>query len=242
MNTPEPHATRRNALLAALPAADYERLRAHLQLVELSAGKTVYESTMPLQYAYFPTTALLSMMCVMQDGRSLEVAVVDSEGMVGVSVLAGGSTAPVRVVVRSGGQAYRISRTAFDPVLLQPGSALGKVLVRFAQALLAQIVQIAGCNGLHTIEQRLCRWLLQAADFAGCDEIRTTQESIADMLGVRRAGVTEAAGRLQAAGLIELGRGCVRLVDRSGLQARACECYDAVHQHYARLLLHAPVC
>lgn len=231
-----------NRLLAALPAADLKRLRADLELVELPLGSLLYEPGSALQpAAYFPTTAIVSLVCMMEDGDSAEVAMVGFEGVVGVTLLLGnGARSSFQTIVQSGGHAYRLRREPFLNEFTRPGGVLQQCVLRYAQALLAQIIQTAGCNRHHTVDQQLCRWLLMALDRLRGGEIEMTQELIANMLGVRRGGVTEAAGRLQAAGLIEYRRGRIRVLDRPGLKARVCECYETVQKEYARLLPDAP--
>lgn len=226
---------RRNGLLAALPPEDFERLRPGLELIELPQGQALYESGGPLQYAYFPTTAVLSLVCVLEDGTATEAAVVGFEGLVGVMLAMGGGSSPLRVVVQSGGRAYRAERGVILDEFARAGAPQQLVLA-FAQALMLQIAQTAACNRRHTIEQQLCRWLLQLFDRLPSDELHMTQEGMAHLLGVRREGVTEAAGKLQSAGLIRYGRGRVQLTDRPGLEARGCECYRVIRDQYKRLL------
>lgn len=228
-----------NRLLAALPAADFERLRPDLERVDLPLGKVLFEPGSPMRHAWFPTTAIVSMVTLMEDGHTAETAVVGSEGMIGVSLLLGGDAMPVRSAVQSAGAAWRIERERVIREFVQAG-ALQRLILRYTQALVTQVMQTAACNRHHTVDQQLCRWLLLALDRAGSDELRMTQELIAEMLGVRRGGVTEAAGRLQTAGLIRYSRGLIQVLDRPGLEARVCECYAVVKTEYARLLPGSP--
>lgn len=231
---------RRNRLLAALPRRDFERLQPALELVWLPAGKVVQESGDALQHAYFPATCLVSLLYVMEDGASTEISLVGDEGMVGLALFTGGGTMPSRAVVLGAGHAWRLHRLALRHEESRIGGrrsgALHRLLLRYTQALTTQIAQTAVCYRRHTVSQQLCRWLLLCADRAPSGELRMTQELIAHMLGVRREGITEAAGRLQAAGLIRYTRGRIAIVDRAGLEARACECYDAIRREYDRLL------
>ena len=229
------HDARLNSLLAALPAADFKRLRTGLELVELPQGHALYESGDSLQYAYFPTTAIMSLVCMLEDGSSTEAAVVGFEGLIGVMLMMGASTSPLRVVVQSAGHAYRAKRKLVTEEFAKGGTAQQLVL-SYAQALMVQIAQTAACNRRHTVEQHLCRWLLMLFDRLRSGELHMTQEQMAQLLGVRREGVTEVAGKLQAAGLIHYGRGRIELADRPGLEARVCECYRVVKSEYARLL------
>ena len=224
-----------NGLLAALPPADLEHLYGKLELVEMPLGKVLYEPGAPLEHGYFPTTAVVSLVSILEDGASAEVAVVGFEGFIGVSLLLGSDTMPIRAVVQGAGNGYRVGRR----LLLQEAGRLGALrhlVLRYTQALIAQIMQTVACTRHHTVDQRLCCWLLLNLDRARSQQLRMTQEMIAAMLGVRREGITEAASKMQAAGLIRYGRGVIQVIDRPGLEARACECYRVVRQEYMRAL------
>ncbi len=231
-----PENPRQNHLLAALPAADYERLLPNLQLVTMSLGMVVYESGGTLGYVYFPTNSIVSLLYVMQDGASAEIAVTGYEGLVGIALFMGGETTPSRAVVQSAGSAYRL-KAAFLKKEFDIGGALQHLALRYTQALITQMAQTAVCNRHHSVEQQLCRWLLLSLDRLPTNELIMTQELIANMLGVRREGVTEAAGRLQKAGLIEYSRGRIVVLDRRKLELRVCECYAVVKKEYDRLLI-----
>jgi CRP-like cAMP-binding protein len=226
---------RQNRLLAALPAADYERLFPQLELITLPLGEVLYESGGTLAYVYFPTDSIVSLLYVMQDGASAEIAVTGYEGLVGIALFMGGETTPSRAVVQSAGSAYRL-RAAFLKKEFDDGGPLQHLALRYTQALITQMAQTAVCNRHHSVEQQLCRWLLLSLDRLPSNELAMTQELIANMLGVRREGVTEAAGRLQKAGLIEYSRGHIVVIDRPKLEARVCECYAVVKREYDRLL------
>ena len=228
-------ALRQNALLAALPSADLQRLAEHLEPVEMPLGQVLYESGGRLEHAYFPRDCIVSLLYVMRDGSSAEVAVVGFEGMLGVALFMGGHTMPNRAVVQSGGNGFRISAASLLQEFRHAG-LLQHLLLRYTQALMTQMVQTAACNRHHSIDQQLCRWLLLSIDRLQGDELLMTQELIANMLGVRREGVTEAAGKLQAAGLIRYRRGRIEVIDRAGLEARVCECYMVVRDEFDRLL------
>jgi len=230
-----PNAPGQNQLLAALPAADYERLLPHLEPVPLDLGWAVYEAGGQQGYVYFPTTSIVSLLYVMQDGSSAEIAVVGNEGMVGIALFMGGETTPSRAVVQSAGHGYRLRASVLKSEFAQGGD-LQHLLLRYTQALITQMAQTAVCNRHHSVEQQLCRWLLLSIDRLSSNELTMTQELIANMLGVRREGVTEAAGRLQAAGLIHYSRGKISVLDRPKLEARVCECYAVVKREYDRLL------
>jgi CRP-like cAMP-binding protein len=230
-----PQNPRQNHLLAALPAAEYERLLPNLQLVTMSLGAVVYESGGALGYVYFPTSSIVSLLYVMEDGASAEIAVTGYEGLVGIALFMGGETTSSRAVVQSAGSAYRL-KAAFLKKEFDIGGALQHLALRYTQALITQMAQTAVCNRHHTVEQQLCRWLLLSLDRLPGNELIMTQELIANMLGVRREGVTEAAGRLQKDGLIEYSRGRIAVLDRSRLEARVCECYAVVKHEYDRLL------
>ena len=233
---PGPHDPRQNRLLAALPAIDYGRLLPNLELVPMPLGDALYESGVQMRHVYFPTTAIVSLLYVMQDGASAEISVVGNEGMVGVSLFMGGETTPSRAVVQSAGHAYRLKGQLLKEEFNRSGE-LQHLLLRYTQALLTQMAQTAVCNRHHSLDQQLCRWLLLSHDrLLPSNELVMTQELIANMLGVRREGVTEAAGNLQKAGLIAYHRGHITVLDRAGLEARTCECYAVVKKECDRLL------
>src|SRR5207247_6157620 len=224
-----------NRLLAALPAADFARLQPHLELVSLPLGWAVYEAGGTQGYVYFPIDSIVSLLYVMEDGSSAEIAVSGNEGLVGISLFMGGETTPSRAVVQSAGQAYRL-RAKMLKSEFEFGGALQHLLLRYTQALITQMAQTAVCNRHHSIEQQLCRWLLLSLDRLPSNELVMTQELIANMLGVRREGVTEAAGKLQDAGVIRYARGHIEVLNRRKLEARVCECYATVKKEYDRLL------
>ena len=201
----------------------------------MALGEVVYESGSRLEYVYFPTTSIVSLLYVMADGASAEIAVVGNEGMVGVVLFMGGETTPSRAIVQSAGSAYRLPGHSMKEEFVR-GGAMQHLLLRYTQALLTQMAQTAVCNRHHSVDQQLCRWLLLSLDRLPSNKLTMTQELIANMLGVRREGVTEAAGKLQSAGLIQYSRGRITVVDRPGLEARACECYDVVKRESDRLL------
>lgn len=239
------HDPRQNHLLAALPADDYARLAPQLELIPLALGDVLYESGIQMHHVYFPTDSIVSLLYVMEDGATAEIAMVGNEGVVGISLFMGGETTPSRAVVQSAGHAYRLTSQAlkdeFDRVGGRRSGALHNLLLRYAQALLTQMAQTAVCNRHHSLDQQLCRWLLLSLDRLLVNELIMTQELIANMLGVRREGVTEAAGKLQKAGVIEYRRGHITILDRPGLEARACECYAVVKREFDRLLPEANV-
>jgi CRP-like cAMP-binding protein len=224
-----------NLLLAALPAADFERLAAHLERVQMRVGDMLYEPGEQLQHAYFPITSIVSLHYVMETGASASVAGVGNEGMVGISLFMGGNTTPSSAVVQTAGVAYRLERRVLKQEFERPG-ALHQLLLRYTQALMTQMTQTAVCNRHHSVEQQLCRWLLVTLDRIPSGQIVMTQELVASMLGVRREGVTDAAGRLQEAGVIRYRRGHITVQQRAGLETRACECYEVVRKEFARLL------
>src|SRR6202158_794248 len=224
-----------NKLLAALPLDVYERLQPNLELVPLKLGASVYEAGGNQPYVYFPTDAIVSLLYVMKDGASAEIAVVGNEGLVGIALFMGGETTPSRAVVQSAGHGYRLSSKLLKQEFEQ-GGALQHLLLRYTQALITQMAQTAVCNRHHSVEQQLCRWLLLSVDRLPTNELTMTQELIANMLGVRREGVTEAAGKLQEAGLINYSRGRITIVNRPKLEKRVCECYAVVKQESDRLL------
>jgi CRP-like cAMP-binding protein len=224
-----------NHLLAALPQSDYQQLKSHLKLISLSLGEALYESGVTLHHVYFPIDSIVSLLYVMADGASAEIAVVGNDGVVGVSLFMGGETTPSRAVVQSAGHAFRLDGGHLKAEFVRAG-AMQHLLLRYTQALLTQMAQTAVCNRHHTLDQQLCRWLLLSLDRLPSKELIMTQELIANMLGVRREGVTEAAGKLQAAGLIQYNRGRITVLDRSGIEARTCECYAVVKRESDRLL------
>ena len=229
------HSPNQNHLLAALPTAEFEPLLPHLELVPLLLGQMLYEPDMQLQHAYFPTTSIVSLHYVMESGASAETAGVGNEGVVGISLFMGGDTTPSSAVVQTAGHAYRLERRKLKQAFDQAG-LLQKVLLRYTQALMTQMAQTAVCNRHHSLEQQLCRWLLLTVDRLSGDELIMTQELVASMLGVRREGITEAAGNLQRAGLISYRRGHIAVLDRKGLEKHACECYAVVKKELKRLL------
>ena len=224
-----------NYLLAALPKAELESLAAHLELVTLPLGKMLYEPGTQLLHAYFPTTAIVSLHYVTESGASAETAGVGNEGVVGVSLFMGGDTTSSSAVVHTAGQAYRLERRKLKQEFDRAG-VLQRLLLRYTQALMTQMSQTAACNRHHSVEQQLCRWLLLTHDRVSSPELVITQELIAGMLGVRREGVTEAAGNLQRAGLISYRRGHISVIDRAGLESHSCECYAVVKKELIRLL------
>lgn len=223
-----------NHLIGALPDAEWERWLPQLELVALPLGHVLYESGSTLSYVYFPITAIVSLLYVMEDGASAEIAVVGNEGIVGVALFMGGESTPSRAVVQSAGQGFRMkSQVIKDEFKRAPVLHL---LLRYTQALITQMAQTAACNRHHSLDQQLCRWLLLSLDRLQGDELVMTQELIANMLGVRREGVTEGALKLQKAGLIRYARGRISVLDRPGLEKRSCECYAVVKKEYDRLL------
>jgi CRP-like cAMP-binding protein len=235
MAAPEPHSPKQNHLLDALPQSDYERLLPHLELISLGLGNVLYESGDRLHHVYFPTTSIISLLYVMEDGASAEIAIVGNEGLLGISLFMGGETTPSRAVVQSAGHAFRLKAELLKTEFARFGPTM-HLLLRYTQALITQMAQTAVCNRHHSIDQQLCRWLLLSLDRLRSNELLMTQELIANMLGVRREGVTEAAGRLQEAGLIHYTRGRITVLDRPGLEARSCECYRVVKAEFDRLL------
>ncbi len=227
----------RNHLLAALPAAEHERIFPHLQFVAMPLGTVLYESGDALRHVYFPTDAIVSLLYVMQDGASAEISVVGNEGLVGVSLFMGGETTPSRAIVQSAGGAYRLLGQRLKEEFARHGS-LQILLLRYTLALLTQMAQTAVCNRHHSVDQQLCRWLLLSLDRLEGNQLAMTQELIANMLGVRREGVTDAAGNLQRLGVIRYSRGRITVLDRPGLERLCCECYAAVKRQTDRLLPH----
>ena len=224
-----------NRILDALPQVERDRLRPQLKLVKMPLGMVLYESGATLQHIYFPTTSIVSLLYVMEDGASSEIAVVGNEGIIGVSLFMGGESTPSRALVQSAGQAYRLTGSHLKLEFKRHGELL-HVLLRYTQALITQMAQTAVCNRHHALDQQLCRWLLLSLDRLPGSELVMTQELIANMLGVRREGVTEAALRLQKLDLIRYTRGRITVLDRPGLEARTCECYAVVKKEYDRLL------
>jgi CRP-like cAMP-binding protein len=230
---------KQNHLLAALPASAYERIAPHLEPVEMTLGQVLYESGGQLQHVYFPTTSIVSLLYVMQNGASAEIAVVGNEGILGVSLFMGGETTPSRAVVQSEGAGYRM-QSQYLKREFNRGGPMMLLLLRYTQALITQMSQTAVCNRHHTVDQQLCRWLLLSLDRLTSDELTMTQELIANMLGVRREGVTEAAGKLRDAGIISYSRGQINVLDRNRLEQRVCECYAVVKVEFDRLLSDIP--
>lgn len=226
---------RENHLLAALPKNEYARILPNLELVEMPLGKVLYEAGSTMRCAWFPTTSIVSLLYVTEDGASTEIAIVGNEGIVGVSLFMGGETTTSRAVVQGAGHGYRLRGPLLKYEFFHD-SSMQRLLLRYTQALLTQTAQTAVCNRHHSLDQQLCRWLLLSLDRVRSNELVMTQELIANMLGVRREGVTEAAGKLQKAGLIHYSRGKIAVVDRPALEARVCECYQVVRQEFDRLL------
>ncbi len=224
-----------NHLLAALPAAEWQRWQTRLEAVDMPLGQVLYKSGGTLSHVYFPTTAIVSLLYVMENGSSAEIAVVGNEGIVGVSLFMGGESTPSRAVVQSAGRGYRLQAAAMKQEFERAGPVL-HLLLRYTQALITQMSQTAVCNRHHSLDQQLCRWLLLSLDRLQGSELVMTQELIANMLGVRREGVTEGALKLQKAGLIRYARGRITVLDRGGLEQRTCECYAVVKKEYDRLL------
>ena len=224
-----------NLLLAALPDAELRRWLPKLESVELPLGQVIYEAGVTLTHVYFPTTAIVSLLYVMENGASAEIAVVGNEGIVGISLFMGGESTPSRAVVQSAGQGFRLGAELMKVEFERAGPVM-HLLLRYTQALITQMSQTAVCNRHHSLDQQLCRWLLLSLDRLQGDELVMTQELIANMLGVRREGVTEGAMKLQKAGLISYSRGHITVQDRPGLERRTCECYAVVKKEYDRLL------
>ena len=223
----DPDDPRQNHLLAALPPAEWRRWQPLLEPVDMPLGRVLYESGLSLTHVYFPVDSIVSLLYVMEDGASAEIAVVGNEGLVGVSLFMGGETTPSRAVVQSGGRGFRLAANAMKSEFNRAGPVL-HLLLRYTQALITQMAQTAVCNRHHSLDQQLCRWLLLSLDRLRGNELVMTQELIANMLGVRREGVTEAALKLQASGMIRYSRGRIKVLDRRGLEARTCECYAVV--------------
>ncbi|MEA3160208.1 MAG: hypothetical protein QOD95_1756 [Gammaproteobacteria bacterium] len=232
---PLPHNPNRNHLLAALPAAEFERLAPHLELVAMRLGETIYEPGGRLQHVYFPTTAIVSLLYIMESGASAEMAGVGNEGVLGISLFMGGDTTPSSAVVQTAGHCYRLEARLLKEEFNR-AALVQKLLLRYTQALVTQMTQTAACNRHHSIEQQLCRWLLLTMDRLPLSELIMTQELVAGAFGVRRESISEAAGKLQRAGLIRYRRGHISVFERSGLEAGACECYAVVKKEFGRLL------
>ena len=230
--TPDPLT---NSLLASIPAPEWPRIAPLLEAVDLPLGKVLYESGTKMSHVYFPINAIVSLLYVMQDGASAEIAVVGNEGVVGIALFMGGETTPSRAVVQSAGKGYRMRGADIQEEFGRSAPVL-HLLLRYTQALITQMAQTAACNRHHSLDQQLCRWLLLSLDRLSGNELVMTQELIANMLGVRREGVTEAALNLQKLGLIQYARGHITVLDRAGLESRTCECYAVVKNEYDRLL------
>jgi len=225
---------KRNLLLAALPDADWLRWSPQLERIDMPLGMVLCESGDTLRHVFFPTTAIVSLLYVLKNGASAEIAIVGNEGLVGVSLFLGGETTPSRAVVQSAGEGFRMKAQAIKEEFIR--APVLQLLLRFTQALISQISQTAVCNRHHSLDQQLCRWLLLTLDRLETNEILMTQELIANMLGVRREGVTEGAIKLQQAGLINYSRGRITVLDRKRLEGRSCECYEVIKTEYERLL------
>jgi len=230
-----PKDSRANHLLGSLPETELQRWLPHLEAVELPLGQVLYESGRTLSHVYFPTTAIVSLLYVLEDGASAEIAVVGNEGVVGISIFMGGGSTPSRAVVQSAGHGYRLNAKLVKDEFNRAGPVM-HLLLRYTQALITQMAQTAVCNRHHSLDQQLCRWLLLSLDRLQGDELVMTQDLIANMLGVRRESVTEAALKLQRVGLIRYARGHVTVLDRAALEVRTCECYAVVKREYDRLL------
>jgi len=234
-SSPDSHSPQQNHLLAALPAAEREHIYPHLQLVEMPLGKVVYEPGDVLRYAYFPTDCIVSLLYVLEDGASTEISVVGNDGLIGLAFFMGGGTAPRRAVVQAGGHAYRLlGQTLRDE--FHRNATIRLLLLRYTQALITQMAQTVVCNRHHSVDQQLCRWLLLSLDRLPSNELTMTHELIANMLGVRREGVTEAVNKLQRVGVISHSRGHITVLDRPALERLSCECYAVVKRETDRLL------
>ena len=230
-----PHSPNQNHLLSALPAAEFDRLAPHLELVPMRLGDCLYEPGGRMQHVYFPTTGIVSLLIMLESGSSAEIAGVGSEGVIGIALFMGGDTTPSSAVVQTAGHGYRLPGRLLKEEFNRAG-LMQRLLLRYTQALLTQMCQTAACNRHHSIEQQLCRWLLLTLDRLPSSELIMTQELVAGALGVRREGITEAAGKLQRAGFIRYRRGHISVLERSGLEAGACECYAVVKREFTRLL------
>jgi CRP-like cAMP-binding protein len=229
------HTPQQNHLLDVLPPDDFARLLPHLELIPMKLGDVLYEPGIKLRYVYFPTTSIVSLLYVMEDGASAEIAIVGNEGILGISLFMGGDTTPSRAVVQSAGKGYRFPATMLKSAIRQDTGVL-RLLLLYAQALLTQMAQTAVCNRHHTLHQQFCRWLLLSLDRLPGNELIMTQELIANMLGVRRQGVNEVAAKLQSGGAIDYRRGRIAVLDRAKLEECSCECYSVVAKECARLL------
>jgi CRP-like cAMP-binding protein len=229
------HHPRDNHLLSVLPETEWARLSPHLVHIDMPLGQVVYESGDRLDHVYFPTTSIVSLLYVMEDGASAEIAIVGNEGLIGIALFMGGETTPSRAIVQSAGEAYRLDSRILKEEFHRSGP-VQRLLLRYTQALITQMAQTAVCNRHHSIDQQLCRWLLLSIDRLPSNELKMTQELIANMLGVRRSGVTEAALKLQDARLISYSHGHIEVLDRPGLEKRVCECYGVVKREFDRLL------
>ncbi len=229
------HSPSQNHLLAALPEVEFARIASHLELVELPLGEILYEPGAQMQHAYFPTSTIVSLHYVMESGASAETAGVGNEGVVGIALFMGGDSTPSSAVVQTAGHAYRLEGRLLKQEFMRAG-LMQRLLLRYTQALITQMIQTAACNRHHSVEQQLCRWLLLTLDRGPSRELVMTQELVASMLGVRREGISEAAGALQSAGLIRYRRGHITVLQRIGLETRACECYAVVKKELGRLL------
>src|ERR1039457_4928943 len=229
------HSPKKSHLLAALPAADYARLLPELELIPMGLGEVLYEPGVKLRHVYFPTTSIVSLLYVMENGASAEIAMVGNEGVLGISLFMGGDSTPSRAVVQSAGYGFRLSAQLLKNEFERFGSTM-HLLLRYTQALITQMAQTAVCNRHHSVDQQLCRWLLLSLDRLASNELTMTHELIANMLGVRREGVTDAAGKLQKLGVIHYGRGRITVLDRPKLEQLSCECYAVVKKETDRLL------
>jgi CRP-like cAMP-binding protein len=232
---PPVHDPQQNHLLAAFSAAERERLYPHLQLVPMPLGKVLYESGDLLRYVYFPTNSIVSLLYVLADGASAEISVVGNEGLIGIALFMGGETTPSRAIVQSAGFAFRLIGQQLKDEFHRNGE-VQLLLLRYTQALITQMAQTAVCNRHHSVDQQLCRWLLLSLDRLSSNQLVMTQELIANMLGVRREGVTEAAGKLDKLGVIRYARGRITVLDRPKLEGLCCECYAVVKKETDRLL------
>ncbi len=235
LGMPSLHDPQQNHLLAALPGGERERLYPHLELIQMPLGKVLYESGDLLRYVYFPTDSIVSLLYVMADGASAEISVVGNEGLIGIALFMGGETTPSRAIVQSAGHAYRLIGQRLKDEFHRNGD-MQLLLLRYTQALITQMAQTAVCNRHHSVDQQLCRWLLLSLDRLSSNQLTMTQELIANMLGVRREGVTEAAGKLQKLGVIHYSRGQITVLDRPRLEHLCCECYAVVRKETDRLL------
>jgi len=237
---PKPHSPQQNYLLARLPKPDFERIAPFLELVEMPLGDVLYESGGRLRHVYFPTTSIVSLLYVLENGASAEIAIVGNEGILGISLFMGGETTPSRAVIQSSGYGYRLKSQILKEEFNRAGIMM-QLLLRYTQCLITQMAQTAVCNRHHSVEQQLCRWLLLSLDRLDSSELKMTQELIANMLGVRREGVTEAAGKLRRAGVIRYSRGRIVVLDRDRLEQEVCECYAVVKRENDRLLADSPL-